>query len=359
MASTNTWQPNWALLPGEVLAEELENRDMSQSELARRMGRPVKTINEIVNGKAAITPETALQLELALGISSGMWLGLETHYRSQIARAKAQDELSKHVAWAKQFPLADLRRAGLLGDATGPDLVGALLGFFGVSSVKAWNGHWVEHAAYRRAESFESNEYAVAAWLRWGERAALEMEVEGFDKTRLTAFVVNIRPLTREEPFSDVLEEVGEELAACGVALVLTPELNGTRLSGAARWLTSNKALVQVSMRYRSDDQFWFTLLHELFHLLDSRRSDHLDGDEIATDDAAESRVNEQARDLLIPPYEYERFVNATPDLTREAVRDFAKTLSVSPGILVGRLQRDRHLAPSTLNDLKRRIDWF
>lgn len=359
MASTNTWQPDWALLPGEVLAEELENRSMSQSELARRMGRPVKTINEIINGKAAITPETALQLELALGISSGMWLGLETHYRSNIARAKAQIELSHHVEWAKRFPLRDLRRAGLLGDATGPDLVGAVLGFFGVSSVKAWDGHWVEQAAYRRAETFDADEYSVAAWLRWGERAALEMEVDQFDKPRLSAFVANVRPLTREEPFSDVLDEVAEELAACGVAFVLTPELTGTHLSGAARWLTSTKALVQVSMRYRSDDQFWFTLLHELFHLLDSRRSDHLDGQEIATDGPAETRANQQAREALIPAADYERFLLATPEIDREAVRGFAKALSVSPGVVVGRLQRDRHLAPSTLNDLKRRIDWY
>ena len=63
------WQRDWAVAPGEILQEALEDRDMSQSELARRMGRPVKTINEIVNGKAAITPDTAIQLELTLGIT--------------------------------------------------------------------------------------------------------------------------------------------------------------------------------------------------------------------------------------------------------------------------------------------------
>jgi len=74
-------QPDWAVAPGEILAEALEERGMSQSELARRMDRPVRTINEIVNSKAAITPDTSIQLERALGISARLWNGLETQYR--------------------------------------------------------------------------------------------------------------------------------------------------------------------------------------------------------------------------------------------------------------------------------------
>ncbi|PZR78793.1 MAG: addiction module antidote protein, HigA family, partial [Candidatus Aeolococcus gillhamiae] len=77
MATDQTsWQPDWAVPPGEILAEALVDRGMSQSELARRMDRPVKTINEIINAKAAITPDTAIQLERALGISARLWNGL-------------------------------------------------------------------------------------------------------------------------------------------------------------------------------------------------------------------------------------------------------------------------------------------
>jgi addiction module HigA family antidote len=64
------WRPDWTVAPGEILLEALEERSMSQSELARRMGRPTKTINEIVNAKAALTPETAIQLERTLGIDA-------------------------------------------------------------------------------------------------------------------------------------------------------------------------------------------------------------------------------------------------------------------------------------------------
>src|SRR4051794_40754851 len=107
-AEQTTWQRDWVVLPGEILLEALEERDMSQSELARRMGRPTKTINEIANGKAAITPETAIQLELTLGISAAFWNNLEASYRAHLARQRAEEELATHAEWAALFPLKDL-----------------------------------------------------------------------------------------------------------------------------------------------------------------------------------------------------------------------------------------------------------
>jgi len=80
------WQPDWTVAPGELLLEALKDRGISQSELARRMDRPAMTINEIVNGKAAITPETAIQLELTLGISASFWNQLEAIYREHLAQ---------------------------------------------------------------------------------------------------------------------------------------------------------------------------------------------------------------------------------------------------------------------------------
>ncbi|MBR8835064.1 MAG: HigA family addiction module antidote protein [Stigonema ocellatum SAG 48.90 = DSM 106950] len=86
-AIQNQYMPNYASPPGETLQEVLEERGMSQAELAERTGRPKKTINEIINGKAAITPETALQLERVLGIPASFWNNREQHYREALARA--------------------------------------------------------------------------------------------------------------------------------------------------------------------------------------------------------------------------------------------------------------------------------
>lgn len=360
MAEPATWQPDWAVAPGEILAEELENRSLSQSDLARRMDRPIKTINEIVHGKAAITPDTALQLEFALGISSAMWLGLETTYRSHLARSRAFAELEKHIAWARSFPLADLRRHGLLDETkqAGGDLVAEVLAFFGVSSVNAWNQHWEETvAAYRKSPSFDSDPGALAAWLRWGERRAMDLDCAPFDRSRVRAVLAGIRPLTREEPFDDVLEELTEELADCGVALVLTPELKGTHVSGAARWLSSEKAVVQLSLRHKRNDQFWFTFCHELAHLLDRGRQDRVDADGITQDEEAEQRADQRARDALISAKAYRDFI-AAGDFSAASIRRFAAGIEVATGIVVGRLQHDGHLAPQEGNDLKRPLGW-
>lgn len=78
--------PDVAIHPGEYLAEEIAAREISQKELAKRTGRPLNAINEIINGKKAITAETALQLEDVMPeIPARFWLNLETDY--QLTRA--------------------------------------------------------------------------------------------------------------------------------------------------------------------------------------------------------------------------------------------------------------------------------
>ena len=82
MATRTDAYPDVAIPPGEYLAEEIEARKLSQKELARLMGRPANTINEIINGKKAITAETALQLEAVMPeIPARFWLNLETDYQ--------------------------------------------------------------------------------------------------------------------------------------------------------------------------------------------------------------------------------------------------------------------------------------
>lgn len=356
----SAWQPDWSVPPGEILADELESRGMSQTELARRMGRPTKTINEIVNAKAAITPDTAFQLELVVDIPARLWLSLEAGYREHLARGKAVAALGEDTDWAKAFPLADLRRYKLLDPGLRDgDLVAAVLRFFGVSSVSAWLEHWGQPAAaFRHSPSFESKPEALATWLRWGERYAMSVETAPFDAEKLRSVLADARSMTREEPLSDVLEELQERLADCGVVLALIPGLKGTAVSGAARWLTGDRALIQLSMRYRSDDHLWFTLFHEAAHLLEGRHEDRLD-DDSRTDpeDEVERRVDTRARELLLPGGAYEEFVNAGA-FDESAVRAFAKAQGIAPGIVVGCLEHDRHIKQSALRHLKKPLEW-
>jgi HTH-type transcriptional regulator/antitoxin HigA len=88
--------PEVAIPPGEYLAEEIEARSISQKELAKRMKRPLNAINEIINGKKAITAETALQLEEVMPeIPARFWLNLETDYQLTKALIKKQAKVER------------------------------------------------------------------------------------------------------------------------------------------------------------------------------------------------------------------------------------------------------------------------
>ena len=107
-SSRNEYKPDFVTPPGDTLKETLESVGMTQRELALRTGRPVKTINEIIRGKAAITAETALQLERVLGISASFWVNREQHYREYLARQAEQEALHKGKDWLKGMPLNEM-----------------------------------------------------------------------------------------------------------------------------------------------------------------------------------------------------------------------------------------------------------
>src|SRR5436305_1693583 len=110
--SINTFKPDYSIAPGQTILETLDVVGLTQAELAERTGRPKKTINEIIKGKAAITPETALQLERVLGIAASYWISLEQNYRAVLARSDERIKLAKYVDWLKQFRVDDLISKG-------------------------------------------------------------------------------------------------------------------------------------------------------------------------------------------------------------------------------------------------------
>ncbi len=142
--------------------------------------------------------------------------------------------------------------------------------------------------------------------------------------------------------------------ADSGVAVIFLPELPGTGVSGATSWLSSNKALIQLSLRYKSDDHLWFTFFHEAYHILKHGRKKvflEFDGNR----GREENEANEFAANKLIRKESLAQFVQVD-DFRRSAIKRFATQMGISPGIVVGRLQHDGILLYNHHNDLKR---WF
>lgn len=353
----NQYGPDFVSPPGETLLETLETIGMSQAELAGRTGRPVKTINEIINGKTAITPETALQLELVLGIPARFWSNRERHYREFLARAKEEERLQSEVGWLKKVPLKEMNKRGWVqefDDAV--DQLREVLQFFGVVSPDQWQELWLSpRAAFRQSPAFQADPGAVAAWLRRGEIEAQQMECAPYDAARFREILGQIRTLTVELP-ETFQKQVIDLCAAAGVATVFVPELPRIRASGATRWLTPNKALLQLCLRYKTDDQLWFTFFHEAGHILLHGKRDVFIEEE-GDDSEKEQEADRFAADWLIPPDEWRR-IAGRPRYSKREIVAFATGVGIAPGIVVGRLQHEGHLPYTHCNDLKCRLRW-
>jgi HTH-type transcriptional regulator / antitoxin HigA len=354
--------PDYAVYPGETLRETLEGLNMTQAELAERTGRPKKTINEILQGKAAITADTALQFERVLGVPASFWNNLEKNYQEALARLREEEKLHSQKDWLNRFPVASMTKLGWIKKAATPALqLGEMLTFFGVADVAAWQRLWESpRAVYRRSPAWESSEYALAAWLRKGEVEAAKIPCAPYEARTFKTALEKIRSLTTETPVT-FQPRMRELCASAGVALTFVSELSKTRVYGATRWLGAMKALIQLSLRGKSDDHFWFTFFHEAGHiLLHGKRAAFVDfvpekGDPVTVATDQEAEANVFARDFLIPPSAYRAF-REEGKFGEAELRRFAKEIGIAPGIVAGRLQHEGAIPFNQANNLKRRF---
>ncbi|MFH1634868.1 MAG: HigA family addiction module antitoxin [Chloroflexota bacterium] len=354
----NQYIPDYVSPPGETLLETLETLGMTQADLADRTGRPRKTINKIIRGKTSITPETALQLERVLGTPARFWSNRERHYRESLARAEERDKLHSQLDWLKRIPVkAMVAKKWLPAFEDTVDQLVAVVEFFGVTSPQQWERIWMgASVSFRQSPAFESDPGAVSAWLRKGELEALEIDCQPYNADGFREALLAIRGLTATSP-EEFMPQMRALCAQAGVAVVFVPELPQTRTSGVTRWLSPQKALIQLSLRYKTDDHLWFTFFHEAGHiLLHGKRDVFLEDGSGQTE--KERQADRFAADFLIPPAEWEQFGPTGQHYSEVNVVNFADRMGIAPGIVVGRLQRERLVPFSHLNGLKRHLIW-
>lgn len=350
-------ETDFAVPPGETLRELLEERGVSQRDLARRADLSAKHVNKLLQGLVPLSADVAMRLERVTGTPARIWNRLEADYRSDLERIQSHRELSVDVMWLRDFPVKTLVERDIL-PAEPSDKVSRLeqlLSFFGVATVGAWQEVYASLAcAFRSSKAYEAKPGALAAWLRLGELAAQDVYCEPYDRRRLEAALPSLRELTRE-PVDVFTERMTAICAACGVAVVFVPELPGTRASGVARWLTPAKALIQLSLRYRTDDHLWFTFFHEVAHVLRHGKTDVWIEATSSPADPRESEADRFSQDVLISRID----ARDLPELeTTVDVQRFAERIGVAPGIVVGRLQHDNHWPYSQGNELKRQLQF-
>jgi len=358
----NQYRPNYAVLPGDVLSDELELREMSQQELSRRTGLTPKHIVSIIKGKAPITPETALKFERTIGMPANYWLNLESNYQEIKARLAEEEKLEADLTWLQRVPVAAMAKLGWI--ERHKDKKGQLkevLKFFGIASVDQWDDMWPRlSVAYRQSNQNTVFPEAVSAWLRKGELEAASIHCAPYNKQAFRQALDQIRALT-DMPPQEFVPKMQALCAEAGVAVVFVPSLPKTGVSGATRWIHSNKAVIQLSLRYRSNDHLWFTFFHEAGHILLHGKKDlfieKANNSSNGLDEEKEAEANHFAENELIPRRELEKLIESGAR-TKAAICAFAKQVGIAPGIVVGQLQHRGFLDFKHCNDLKYFYSW-
>ena len=344
-----SYQPRKVSPPGDTLAELLGERGITQAELARRMGRPLNPVNEMILGTKEITEDTALELERVLGTPANFWLAREAKYREFLARQRDAIRMPDRMVWLDSLPLKQLQKIGALNPgrltpAFKATLVEAALRFFGVASPQGWQDQYGKvQAAFRRANpAQQTNNAAITAWLRLGEIAAQDpaqsADFPAYNAEKLQAKIAAMRALSTR-----TASEIGMGLKSlcteAGVLLLFVPAFPGTHVSGVARWL-GDRPLIQLSLLGKWSDVFWFNFFHEVAHILKHpKRAVFLDdaSSGAAVESKEEKEANQFAADVLITPADRQRMGRI--DFTAEGIRAFAREINIHPGIVVGRLQ--------------------
>ena len=353
-----TFSPDYIPPPGESIAELLEDHEMTQTELAQRLGVSLKHLNQVIKGSATISAELALGLEKVFSAPADFWLAREAIYRTHEARLEEAPDLKKALGWAEKFPIKELQKRGLIpSQAKGEKLVAALLKFLGIASPKQWQSPAV---AYRKSQKLQSDEHALAAWLRVGELEGKDIDCKPFDADHFRDALEQARGLTRL-PVSEWQPKLVDLCAEAGVAVVIVEHFKAAKVNGATRWLSPGRALIQLSIRYRWEDIFWFTFFHEAGHVLLHKKKEVFVEPEKRPKAGSidpkllelENEANRFAKRVLIPA----RFESRLPTMEIKEVQAFAKHLGIAPAVVVGRLQHEKYIDFSQGNHLRRRLE--
>jgi addiction module HigA family antidote len=360
MAShTNEYQPDYVSPPGTSIQDILDERGMSQSSLACKAGLSEKHVSNIITGKVGLTADVAVALERVLGVPARFWLTREAGYREYLALKEEQHRLERDLVWIDNFPLKEMQKFGYIRreDDKFSRLI-SLLRFFGIASPSEFSAWWHRlQPSFRISSRKQPSIYALAAWLRKGELDAAQVSCSRFSKEGFRGSHEEIRSFTLDLP--EVFQP--KLIALCaqnGVAVVFVPELPRSYVSGATRWLNEGKALIQLSLRYKTADMLWFAFFHEAYHVLrQQKRALYMRDDASGDDTEDERRANIFAANLLIPPNEYRAFAHRHS--TEQEIIAFSERIGIDPSVVIGRLQHDRYLPfNSNLSKLKTRFEW-
>lgn len=331
--------------PGEYLLDELNARNWSQAEFAEIINRPYRLVNEIVNGKRGISPETARELGAAFGTSAKVWMNLDTAYNLWKSTADVS-QIERRAKLSSEYPVRDmLKRNWLIFSDDISVTESRLLRYFEISSISE-QPKYALLAVPRRSNSNEEKLTPIqVAWLYRVKHIADAMRTPKYSEKKLRNALQQMKAY-RQAP--EEIRHIPELLETCGVRFVIVEHLPSSKIDGVCLWLDNNTPVIGLTLRFGRIDNFWFVLRHEIEHvlrgdgrgavILDYNIEEDLDDENLSRQEQA---ANAAAAEFCVPQDELDNFIARKGQFIAERdLINFARSLGVHPGLVAGQLQQ-------------------
>lgn len=336
----NTRMPAEVFPPGEFLKDELEARNWTQIEFADIIGKDTRLVSEVMSGKRAVTPETAIVFSEALGTSPELWMRLEAQY--QLSKVKPSiNFVAKKAELHTKFPVREMIKRGWIeGSKNIEVLQSQVLNFFNIQTIA--DIPTITYAA--KSGSSEVTPITQMAWYFKARNLAQSAPASKFNAAKLPEVITTLQ---EKLAHPEATQDVPSILAKAGIRFVVVEALPGSKIDGACFWLDKASPVVALSFRFDRIDNFWHTLMHELDHVAHKEgiTAPILDVDiqnpENTQINNIEKRANEVAASYLVDPKELECFIaRVNPMFTEDQIIGFARRIGSHPGIVVGQLHK-------------------
>lgn len=339
-----------AFHPGSYVEDILEDLNITQKEFANRLNTTEKSLSKLINGEDNLSNEMSYKLSKLTGVSINTWMNLQNEYEKKILEIndkRLEDEYKVckliNFKYFKEHKFVDDKRFGI------KEKVEKLRSILNISDLTYLTKFNLE-VSYRNTQNFEEKSIVNSnVMLEIASNIARNKSGNKLDKTKLKGYLSEIKKMTNQNP-GDFFPRLKQILLECGIVLVALPNLRNASINGATKRFKNGSVMLLISDRNKDADIFWFSIMHEISHILDSDfYSDYKDKDDYLK---KELKADNFARDFFIKDKHYDEFIKRGY-FSRSAIVDFSKEHDIHPSILLGRLQKDEKIPYSYHHGLK------
>ena len=342
-----------AFHPGYYVKEIVEEFGITQEDFAMRLGTTPKNLSKLINGEQSLSTDMAIKVSRFVGNSTEFWLNLQKSYDALVAEFESEKEMEKELEVLKNLDYNYFKQHFGLPDAprNKRQQVVEVRGFLKVSSLTVLTRYDMA-ASFRSAsgEQLGANRVRANAMVQIAINKALGIQASRYNKQKFEKAVDYALQLTHNH--DDFYLLLYKAFLDAGVVFIILPNHSGSKINGASKKI-GDKILLMVSDRRLNSDTFWFTLFHEIGHILNGDFGMTVEEE---SNDKEES-ADRYAADKLIPPDKYLQFIQDTNYFSIGNIVRFSEDIGRDPGIVLGRLQRDGYVEyyNKRLNTLRRK----